>query len=347
MGKKEYLKLLEEVSLEHEKETSFSKNDRILLVDGLNLFLRNFAVLNFVNQNNAHIGGLGGFLRSLGSLINHTKPTSVYVVFDGVGSSTNRKNLLPEYKSGRNINKITNWDIFEDKSTEVDAQVDQISRLINYLQCLPVKTLSISKVEADDIIAFLATHLSTQYNSQVFIASNDKDFFQLIDDNITVYKTGEKVFYNKQLIREKFGVLAENFILYKTLVGDTSDKIPGVKDLGPKTLIEKFPEVGQTVLSLDDIFNICETKLKDNKMYARVLHDFENVKNFYRLMDLKNPLIDDNEKEFIIETVDSPIPELKTKEFLHLANQDDLAIIIKGVELWLKDTFRILNSIKK
>ena len=120
-----------------------------------------------------------------------------------------------------------------------------------------------------------------------------------------------------------------------------------MKDLGPKTLIEKFPEVGQTILSLDDIFNICETKLKDNKIYARVLHDFENVKNFYRLMDLKNPLIDDNEKEFIIETVDSPIPELKTKEFLHLANQDDLAIIIKGVELWLKDTFRILNSIKK
>lgn len=347
MGKKEYLKLLEEVSLEHEKETSLNKNDRVLLVDGLNLFLRNFAVLNFVNQNNAHIGGLGGFLRSLGGLINNIKPTSVYVVFDGVGSSTNRKNLLPEYKSGRNVNKITNWDIFEDKSTEVDAQIDQISRLVYYLQCLPIKILSINKVEADDIIAFLATNLSETHNSQVFIASNDKDFFQLIDSNISVYKTGEKVFYTKELIREKYGVLAENFILYKTLVGDTSDKIPGVKDLGPKTLIDKFPELGQDVLSLNDIFSICESKLKDNKIYARVLHDFENVKNFYRLMDLKNPLIDDNEKQYILDTIDQPVPKLDSKEFLHLANQDDLAIIIKGIELWLKDTFRILNLIKQ
>ncbi len=76
-----------------------NRHDRVLVIDGLNLFLRNFAVLNFVNEEGTHIGGLAGFLRSLGSLIKQIQPTSVYIIFDGVGSSTNRKNLLPEYKS--------------------------------------------------------------------------------------------------------------------------------------------------------------------------------------------------------------------------------------------------------
>jgi len=347
MGKQDYLKLLDEMTLEHEKETSYNKNDRILLVDGLNLFLRNFAVLNHVNQNNAHIGGLGGFLRSLGGLINITQPTSVYVVFDGVGSSTNRKNLLPEYKSKRNVNKITNWDIFENKSTEVGAQVDQISRLIYYLQCLPVKILSLDKVEADDIIAFMATHLSETYDSQVFIASNDKDFFQLINSNITVYKTGEKVFYTEEKIQERFGVLTENFILFKTLVGDNSDKIPGVKGMGEGKLLKFFPELAEQELTLEDIFSISEAKLKENKMYAKVLHSFDDVRNFHRLMDLKNPLIDDNEKTYIVDTINEDIPKLNTKEFLQLSHEDNLTIILKGIELWLKDTFRILNSVKK
>ncbi len=65
------------------------------IIDGLNMFLRNFAVLNYVNQDGVHIGGLGGFLRSLGSLVNNVKPTSIYIIFDGIGSSQNRKNLLP------------------------------------------------------------------------------------------------------------------------------------------------------------------------------------------------------------------------------------------------------------
>ena len=142
----------------------------------------------------------------------------------------------------------------------------------------------------------MATHLSETYDSQVFIASNDKDFFQLINSNITVYKTGEKVFYTEEKIQERFGVLTENFILFKTLVGDNSDKISGVKGMGEGKLLKFFPELEDQPLTLEDIFSISEAKLKENKMYAKVLHSFDDVRNFHRLMDLKNPLIDDNEK---------------------------------------------------
>ena len=111
MKKKDLLKLLDNLD-EQGEETVEGK--RVLMIDGLNLFFRNFAMLNMVNPDGVHVGGLGGFFRSLGALIRQIDPTSVYVVFDGAGSANNRKNLLPEYKSGRNLQRITNWEVFDD-----------------------------------------------------------------------------------------------------------------------------------------------------------------------------------------------------------------------------------------
>ena len=70
-------------------------------------------MMNMVNPDGVHIGGLGGFFRSLGAMIRQTQPTSVYVVFDGAGSTASRKNLHSEYKEGRNLTRITNWDAFD------------------------------------------------------------------------------------------------------------------------------------------------------------------------------------------------------------------------------------------
>ena len=154
MKQKELFKLLDEVQ-EQGKETVLKRHDKVLLIDGLNLFFRNFAMMNMVNPEGIHIGGLGGFFRSLGAMIRQTNPTSVYVVFDGAGSTTNRKNLLSEYKSQRNLQRITNWDAFDSLEDEHDAKVDQIVRVIQYLKLLPVKTTIIDKVEADDIIEVL------------------------------------------------------------------------------------------------------------------------------------------------------------------------------------------------
>ena len=89
-------------------------------------------MLKMVNPKGVHIGGLGGFLRSLGALIRQIQPHEVYVVFDGAGSSMNRKNIVPEYKSGRETQRITNWEVFENLEEEHDSKVDQIIRLIQY-----------------------------------------------------------------------------------------------------------------------------------------------------------------------------------------------------------------------
>ena len=346
MDAKDLLSLLNNVVEENETE-SLNKHDRVLLIDGLNLFFRNFAMLNFVNEDGVHVGGLGGFLRSLGTLINRIQPTSVYVVFDGVGSTINRKNLLPEYKSNRNITRITNWDIFESLDDEHAAKIDQVVRLIHYLQCLPVKTLSLDKTEADDIIAHLATKLSSDYGSKVFIVSSDKDFIQLVDENIIVYRPIEKDYYTTDTVIEKFGISAANFILYKVLMGDASDKVAGVKGLGEKKLMKLFPELSQRILTLQDILNISEVKLKENIIYARVLDMQDQLEKNYRIMNLHNPMLDDIEREFLDAIIEYPLPELDNMKFLKYYHEDGLKHLIKNIDYWIQNTFKDLISYNK
>ena len=338
MKHKELFKLLDEVQ-EDKTATELKRHDRVLLIDGLNLFFRNFAMLNMVNPDGVHIGGLGGFLRSLGALIRQIQPTSVYVVFDGAGSTTNRKNLLPEYKSGRNLQRITNWEVFEDLDDEHDSKVDQIVRLIQYLKMLPIKTVALDKVEADDIIAVLSKKLEVEYNSNVFIVSSDKDFIQIVTDKTIVYRPMEKEYYTKETVKEKFGVLAENFILYKTLLGDNSDKVPGVKGLGAKGIFKKFPELQEQILTLNDIFDISTRKFKEHVVYSRIVQDQDRLENTYKIMDLSTPMIDEHEIEFLNHLVKDDLPELNSKPFITLYEEDKLGGMIRNLEYWLRDNF--------
>ena len=344
---KDLLKLLDSIQKDDTpRKGTFSKHDNVLIIDGLNLFLRNFAVLNYVNQDGVHVGGLGGFLRSLGSLINNNKPTSVYIIFDGIGSSQNRKNLLPEYKSGRNLARMTNHSAFDDLDEEQDSKVNQITRLIHYLKCLPVSLISLDKVEADDIIAHLSRYLVNKYDSKVTIVSADKDFLQLVDNNITVYSPIVKEFYTPRLVMEKFGLPAKNFILYKTLMGDNSDKVPGLKGLGPKKLFKFFPELQEKEMSLNDLRNICEGKYKENVIYSRLIFEYEVLQNHYKIMDLGNPLVDENEKAFIENVTNETPSKLNVSDFLKMYHEDGLGHTLKNVDYWLRDTFRTLSSFK-
>jgi 5'-3' exonuclease len=338
MKHKELFKLLDDIQ-EQGEEPQLKLNDRVLLIDGLNLFFRNFAMMNMVNPEGVHIGGLGGSLRSLGVLIRNLQPTSVYMVFDGAGSSANRKNLLPEYKSGRNITRVTNWDVFENIDEEHDSKIDQIVRLIQYLKLLPVKTTLIDKVEADDVIAVLSEKLVEKYDSTVFIVSSDKDFVQLVTDKIILYRPMEKEYYTPNVVFEKFGVLSKNFILYKTLLGDNSDKVPGIKGLGIKGLFKLFPELATQELTLDDIFDISARKFKDHVVYSRIVQDQARIENNYKIMDLSKPMIDDREIQFLEDLMDEELPDLEMDLFMQLYNEDQLGGMIRNLEIWIKDNF--------
>ena len=336
MEKKDLLKLLDNLD-EQGQETV--EGERVLMIDGLNLFFRNFAMLNMVNPEGIHIGGLGGFFRSLGALIRQIQPTQVYVVFDGAGSSNNRKNLLPEYKSGRNLQRITNWDAFDNLEDEDDAKIDQIVRIIQYLKTLPVKTVSLDKVEADDIIAHLCAVIPKQKEDKVFIVSSDKDFLQLINENVIVYRPMEKEFYTEEVVREKFNMSPTNFIIYKTLMGDNSDKVKGVKGLGEKKLNKLFPELKEKDISLDDVYDICESKFKEHVIYARIIQGIDDLEKNYKIMDLSNPMLDENDKKYLNQVVKSQDINYIPDQFLAMYQTDQLGAIIRNVEFWVKDVF--------
>tara|TARA_A100001201_G_scaffold76663_1_gene69121 strand:+ start:219 stop:1244 length:1026 start_codon:yes stop_codon:yes gene_type:complete len=340
MKHKELLKLLDNLD-EQGEETVDSK--RILMIDGLNLFFRNFAMMNMVNPDGVHIGGLGGFFRSLGALIRQIDPTHVYVVFDGAGSANARKNLLPEYKSGRDLQRITNWDAFDNLEEEHDAKVDQMVRIIQYLKTLPVKTVSLPKVEADDIIAYMSSIIPSKPEDKVFIVSSDKDFLQLVNENVIVYRPMEKEYYTDQTIKEKYNMPPHNFILYKTLLGDNSDKVKGVKGLGEKGLLKKFPELAEREMTLSDIYNICEQKYKDHVVYARVIQHIDELEKNYKIMDLSNPMLDDNDKKYLTKVVETNEYQYIPEQFVAFYNEDKLGGMIRNVEFWVKDIFEKLK----
>ena len=339
MDKKNLLNLLNDTE---ENDITLKEGKRILILDGLNLFFRNFAVMNMVNPDGVHVGGLGGFFRSLGAMIRQKQPDEVYVVFDGAGSTIGRKNILSEYKSGRNEQRVTNWEIFDNLNEEHDSKIDQIVRVIHYLKTLPVKTLILDKVEADDIIAYLCDILPSHPDDKLFIVSSDKDFLQLINKNVIVFRPMEKKDYTEEVFTKKYKMSPQNFILHKTLLGDSSDKIKGIKGLGEKGLYKRFPELSERDLTFDDILSICEKKYKDHVVYARIIQEVENLEKNYKVMDLSDPMIGDNDKKWLDEFVVSEELNYIPEQFKALYNEDKLGGMIRNLDYWLKENFEKL-----
>jgi len=303
-------------------------------------------MLQSMNPQGHHTGGLVGFLRSLGFLMRTIDPTRIICVFDGQASSSSRKSINPEYKATRNIKRITNWEIFDDKDDEFASMTMQMGRLVEYLQCLPLTLISIDKVEADDTISYLAQKFAGN-NKKVTIVSSDKDFLQIVDENIEVYSPIKKKTYQKKDIQEEIGLLPENYLIMKALLGDNSDNLSGVKSLGPKTLLKEFPQlVNKPGVSLKDIYKICEEKLQTKKIFASILYDWDKVKTNWELMNLSEPRLGDYEIFHILEKIKEPTPNLQVVTFLSMLEADQIEALNKNVEGWL-ELFRSLSTYKK
>ena len=337
-----YLDLLNKI----EKTPDRKLNDHVLIVDSMNTFIRSFAMLQSINPKGHHTGGLVGFLRSLGFLMRTIDPTRIICVFDGQASSASRKNIDPEYKANRNIKRITNWEIFDDKEDEFASMTMQMGRLVEYLQCLPLTLISIDKIEADDTISYLAQKFG-ENNKRVTIVSSDKDFLQIVDENIEVYSPIKKVTYRKKEVQEEVGVLPENYLVMKALLGDNSDNLTGIKGLGPKTLLKEFPGlVKDPLFDLIDIHKICTEKLQTKKIFAQILYNWNKVKTNYELMNLLQPKLGDYEIFHILEKIREPISHLQVNTFLKMLEADQIEALNKNVEGWL-ELYRPLSTYQK
>lgn len=328
--------------IEKNRDIKYTKDSKILLIDGLNTFLRCFCMINHINEKGNHIGGLTGFLKSVGYAIKIIQPTKVIIVFDGQGASASKKNLYPEYKANRGINRITNYNIFSSREEENESINNQVDRLIFYLQCLPLSLICIDGLEADDIIGYLTLKYEKNEDcNQTTIMSSDKDFLQLISNKTQVYSPTKKKIYQTQQILEEYQIHPNNLIVMKTLLGDDSDNLPGIQGLGPKKLQKLFPQLSSSLsITLNEVLEI--SKEREDILSQRIIERKNQLDINWKLMNLGDCNISPENINLIENMV---FYGLNKPLFLKAYHSDFLGESIPSVETWINN-FNDLNFYK-
>ena len=316
-------------------------NDHVLLIDGLNTFIRAFSVNPSLNEDGSHVGGLVGFLKSVRFAINKFKPTRCIIIFDGKGGSKPRQKIYSQYKAGRKVrsrlNRNVDW--ATNPQDEQDSMRLQIGRLIEYLEHLPLTLLALDKLEADDIISYVTN--VTLKKSKTTIMSTDKDFLQLVSPRVKLYSPTKKITYDEELVKKEFGIYPQNMLTCRVIDGDKSDGIPGVRGIGIKTLIKEFPELTQN--EKFDIKRLMDSASSKTTKPSKLINNNEYIiKRNYLLMQLQDPDIANHTKLKITDAVNSVTPQLIKYKFQRLFVEDKLWGQIPNFDNWVTE-FMILD----
>ncbi|MEE4329890.1 MAG: DNA polymerase I, partial [Wenzhouxiangella sp.] len=206
-----------------------SETEKLCLVDGSSYLYRAFHALpSLTDPKGRPTGAVFGVANMLRRLIEAESPDHMAVVFDAPGKNF-RHEMYPDYKANR-----------PPMPDDLRAQIEPLFDLID---AMGVRRVAIEGVEADDVIATLARQGSGQ-GFDVLISSGDKDLAQLVDERVQLEDTMQEKRYDPDAVREKFGVSPNRIADYLALTGDTSDNIPGVDKVGPKTAAKWLNQYG-------------------------------------------------------------------------------------------------------
>ncbi|MCY3886048.1 MAG: DNA polymerase I [Gammaproteobacteria bacterium] len=224
----------------------------LILVDGSTYLFRAFYALpDLKTSTGQYTGAIRGVISMLLKMMNDYPGSTIAVVFD-TAAKTFRHELYDEYKANR--------------PPMQDEMAQQIEPLHTIIGCMGLPLLKKDGFEADDIIGTLATQ-ATNSGRTTIISTSDKDMAQLVNEHVTMLDTMKNQAMNRDGVVEKFGVLPELIIDYLALMGDTSDNIPGVPKVGPKTAAKWLNQYG----SLDSILehkNEIKGKVGENLVAA-------------------------------------------------------------------------------
>lgn len=348
MMKNKYQELFKQ--LQQEKNSGPSDvNDHLMVFDGLNTFIRSFGATPAYNEDGDHIGGITGFLYSIGKTIRDFKPSRCIIVFDGRGGSTRRKKIYGDYKANRaNKTKLRRHDHHESTlEEEQESMRHQFSRLVSYLDCLPVTFMAMDGIEADDSIAYIA-QMYQDTCKKITIVSTDRDFYQLVDDRIQVWSPIKKKMYNTETVIKEFGIHPTNMVVYRSFTGDASDNIPGVNGIGPKTILKLIPELSKSAeFTVDDLIEKSKRSLTESKSYQKILDNERILHQNYQLMNIKLLDIPAQTASKIRGIMEQPITELNRAEFQRLFYEDKMWAIMKNLPDWINNTWLSLNAFAK
>lgn len=210
--------------------------NRILIIDGHNLLFQMFFGMptKIIGARGKAIHGVIGFIGALNRLMENLSPSHLLVMFDGEKQNP-RKDILKEYKA----NRIDYSEVPEDENP-----FTQLPIIYEALDYMGIKHAETTDCETDDVIAAYALEYGKE--NEVFISSFDSDYFQLITDKVKIirYRGQSSVVCDGEYIRCKYGVEPCRYLDLKCLVGDTSDNIPGIRGIGPKTAAKLINALG-------------------------------------------------------------------------------------------------------
>ena len=246
--------------------------DKIYIVDTSSFIFRAFyAITNLTTKSGFPTNALYGFLKMYLKLLKEANPKYIVSVFD-TGKKNFRHDLYSEYKANR--------------AKCPDELALQMPFFRDFVKALGVKVIAKEGFEADDVIATI-TDKAKEFQMGVEIVTADKDLMQLVESNVGIWDTMKDKHYDREAVKEKFGVYPENVLNYLALVGDTSDNVPGVKGLGPKTavtLLENYDSIEALYENLEEIAN------NKNIRGAKSLAD--NLKNNKEILFLSKKLVE-------------------------------------------------------
>jgi DNA polymerase-1 len=243
--------------------SALKKTDHVFLVDGSGYIFRAYHAIRFEPRTpeGVHVNAVYGFCAMLWKLIaemKDPKPTHLAVVFDK-SEQTFRKEFYPDYKAHR--------------PDPPDDLIPQFPLIRDAVRAFEIPCLEQSGYEADDLIATYA-RLTCDVGATMTIVSSDKDLMQLVSDCVTMYDTMKDVRIGIPQVIEKFGVGPEKVIEVQSLIGDSTDNVPGVPGIGPKTAAELITTYGDLETLLARAGEIKQDKrrqtLIDNAEAARV-----------------------------------------------------------------------------
>lgn len=335
---------------------------QVILVDTFGFFFRSYYALPpLQNSKNFPTSLLAGFATLILNLYKDYKDSCIIFTLEGGGSNI-RKEFYAQYKANR-------------KEAPQDLLL-QLPVAIDWLHKMDLPTLSLQGYEADDCIATLAT-LAKRDGFSVKIMSHDKDLYQLIDDDIQLFDYAKKQPITQKECQNKFGVMPKDFIMYQSIVGDSSDNVPGIKGIGPKgaqNILVHFKSLESLYCAIDNDFLHVETLLgkrtaglikncKNEAFISRELvtlkkdllqnYDFANSKNTSDVSPLLS-IADELESYELQRILQKILPRIKHKqtESKETIKQNKTSneptfdyishLITDEIEL-----FRILNSIPK
>ncbi|MGL4939727.1 DNA polymerase I [Shewanella sp.] len=248
-------------------------NNPLVLVDGSSyLYRAYYAPPHLTNSKGEATGAVYGVVNMLRSLLTRYQPSHIAVVFDAKGN-TFRNELYSEYKAHR--------------PPMPDDLRSQIAPLHRIIRALGLPLLSISGVEADDVIGTIARQASRE-NRAVLISTGDKDMAQLVDDNVTLINTMTNTIMGPAEVTEKFGVGPERIIDLLALMGDKADNIPGLPGVGEKTALAMLTGAGSVANLLAAPQQVTELGFRGAKtMAAKISDNADMLKLSYELATIK------------------------------------------------------------